>query len=82
MSLNAETDTTLDPRAEEALRTLVRILARDAAREWFEASCAAAAPIGLGEERSRESLARRKDQPIMGRPAGSAQSSGRKPMKR
>ena len=36
-------NTTIDQHAEEALRTLVRVLAREAARELFAKSCADAA---------------------------------------
>jgi hypothetical protein len=35
-------NTTIDHQAEEALRSLVRILAREAARELFAKSCVAA----------------------------------------
>ena len=42
-SVQGESDnTTIDHHAEEALRSLVRVLAREAARELFAKSCVAA----------------------------------------
>jgi hypothetical protein len=41
--------TTIDHHAEESLRSLVRILAREAARELFAKSSAAADSVGSAE---------------------------------
>jgi hypothetical protein len=49
-SAHSERDnTTIDHQAEEALRSLVRILAREAARELFAKSCVAADNAAEGQ---------------------------------